>query len=149
MPRPMEMLPDRFEDIIALVALHPPGSMAKIPTYCACKHGKEQPDTSTRSWSRCCARPSASSSTRSSDEGRAAALRLFARRSRSAASRDGQEDPLRNGGAAQALRRRRGERGVEKGQAEAIFELLARFADYGFNKAMRRPMRSSPIRPPT
>src|SRR4029077_17650518 len=24
--------------------------------------------------------------------------------------------------------------GVEKGQAEAIFELLARFADYGFNK---------------
>src|SRR5205823_11166930 len=25
--------------------------------------------------------------------------------------------------------------GVEKGQAEAIFELLARFADYGFNKS--------------
>jgi DNA polymerase III subunit alpha len=27
------------------------------------------------------------------------------------------------------------ERGVERGQAEAIFELLARFADYGFNKS--------------
>jgi DNA polymerase III subunit alpha len=27
------------------------------------------------------------------------------------------------------------ERGVEKGQAEAIFELLERFADYGFNKS--------------
>ena len=27
------------------------------------------------------------------------------------------------------------ERGVEHGQAEAIFELLARFADYGFNKS--------------
>src|SRR5262249_29322979 len=26
-------------------------------------------------------------------------------------------------------------RGIEKGQAEAIFELLARFADYGFNKS--------------
>src|SRR6185295_13586897 len=25
--------------------------------------------------------------------------------------------------------------GIEKGQAEAIFELLARFADYGFNKS--------------
>src|SRR5206468_1400050 len=27
------------------------------------------------------------------------------------------------------------ERGLERGQAEAIFELLARFADYGFNKS--------------
>jgi DNA polymerase-3 subunit alpha len=27
------------------------------------------------------------------------------------------------------------ERGIEQGQAEAIFELLARFADYGFNKS--------------
>src|SRR5690349_22572618 len=27
------------------------------------------------------------------------------------------------------------ERGIEKGQAEAIFELLERFADYGFNKS--------------
>src|SRR5256885_14764944 len=26
-------------------------------------------------------------------------------------------------------------RGVERGQADAIFELLARFADYGFNKS--------------
>ena len=59
------------------------------------------------------------------DGGRAAALRLLARRSRPAAPRDGQEDPHRDGGAAQALRRRRGSDGVEKGQAEAIFELLA------------------------
>src|SRR5258708_38079396 len=27
------------------------------------------------------------------------------------------------------------ERGVERAQAETIFELLARFADYGFNKS--------------
>src|SRR3546814_15051855 len=36
--------PDRFEDIIALVALYRPGPMANIPKYIACKHGDEQPD---------------------------------------------------------------------------------------------------------
>ena len=40
----IDMRPDRFEDIIALVALYRPGPMANIPTYCARKHGKEQPE---------------------------------------------------------------------------------------------------------
>ena len=39
-----DMRPDRFEDIIALVALYRPGPMANIPTYCARKRGTEQPD---------------------------------------------------------------------------------------------------------
>jgi DNA polymerase-3 subunit alpha len=40
----LDMRPDRFEDIIALVALYRPGPMANIPTYCARKHRMEQPD---------------------------------------------------------------------------------------------------------
>jgi DNA polymerase-3 subunit alpha len=36
--------PDRFEDIIALVALYRPGPMENIPKYIACKHGQEAPD---------------------------------------------------------------------------------------------------------
>ena len=40
----LDMQPDRFEDIIALVALYRPGPMANIPTYCARKHGLETPD---------------------------------------------------------------------------------------------------------
>ncbi len=40
----LDMRPDRFEDIIALVALYRPGPMANIPTYCARKHGMEHPD---------------------------------------------------------------------------------------------------------
>ncbi len=40
----VDMRPDRFEDIIALVALYRPGPMANIPTYCARKHGDEQPE---------------------------------------------------------------------------------------------------------
>ena len=37
-----KMKPDRFEDIIALVALYRPGPMDDIPRYCACKHGEEE-----------------------------------------------------------------------------------------------------------
>ncbi len=39
-----KMRPDRFEDIIALVALYRPGPMANIPNYIARKHGKEKVD---------------------------------------------------------------------------------------------------------
>ena len=36
--------PDRFEDIIALVALYRPGPMDLIPSFCARKHGRERVD---------------------------------------------------------------------------------------------------------
>jgi DNA polymerase-3 subunit alpha len=35
---------DRFEEIIALVSLYRPGPMDNIPRYVACKHGRENPD---------------------------------------------------------------------------------------------------------
>src|SRR3546814_486036 len=39
-----KMKPDRFEDIIAVVALYRPGPMDNIPSYIARKHGEEEPD---------------------------------------------------------------------------------------------------------
>ncbi|MFO1188977.1 MAG: hypothetical protein U1E97_05170 [Alphaproteobacteria bacterium] len=39
-----KLKPDRFEDIIALVALYRPGPMDNIPRYIACKRGDEEPD---------------------------------------------------------------------------------------------------------
>ncbi|MCJ8322523.1 MAG: DNA polymerase III subunit alpha [Rhizobiales bacterium] len=36
--------PDRFEDIIAIVALYRPGPMDNIPAYIARKHGQQKPD---------------------------------------------------------------------------------------------------------
>lgn len=36
--------PNRFEDIIALVALYRPGPMDNIPKYIKCKNGEEKPD---------------------------------------------------------------------------------------------------------
>ncbi|BBK37344.1 DNA-directed DNA polymerase [Allostella sp. ATCC 35155] len=39
-----KLRPDRFEDIVAVVALYRPGPMENIPRYIACKHGEEKPD---------------------------------------------------------------------------------------------------------
>jgi DNA polymerase-3 subunit alpha len=36
--------PDKFEDLIALVALYRPGPMENIPKWISVKHGKEEPD---------------------------------------------------------------------------------------------------------
>ena len=38
------MRPNRFDDIIALVALYRPGPMSNIPIYIDCKNGKKTPD---------------------------------------------------------------------------------------------------------
>ncbi len=40
----MDLRPDRLEDIIAMVALYRPGPMASIPSYCARKNGSEPID---------------------------------------------------------------------------------------------------------
>ena len=40
----INMKPNKFDDIIALVALYRPGPMSNIPTYNQCKHGEKQPD---------------------------------------------------------------------------------------------------------
>ena len=39
-----KLRPDRFEDIIAVVALYRPGPMDNIPSYIKRKHGEERPD---------------------------------------------------------------------------------------------------------
>ena len=40
----VNMKPNKFEDIIALVALYRPGPMSNIPIYNQCKHSKKKPD---------------------------------------------------------------------------------------------------------
>jgi DNA polymerase-3 subunit alpha len=39
-----QMRPNKFDDIIALVALYRPGPMSNIPIYNDCKNGKKEPD---------------------------------------------------------------------------------------------------------
>ena len=133
----LDMRPDRFEDIIALVALYRPGPMANIPTYCARKHGMEQPDY---------IHPKLEPILKETfgvivyQEQVMQAAQILAGFSlgagRPAAPRHGQEDPQGDAGAAQAISSPAAiERGIERYQADAIFDLLERFAEYGFNKS--------------
>ena len=39
-----QMKPNKFDDIIALVALYRPGPMSNIPIYNDCKNGLKEPD---------------------------------------------------------------------------------------------------------
>ena len=45
-----KLRPDRFEDIIAVVALYRPGPMDNIPSYIRRKHGEESAATCIRCW---------------------------------------------------------------------------------------------------
>jgi DNA polymerase III subunit alpha len=132
----LDMRPDRFEDIIALVALYRPGPMANIPTYCARKHRMEQPDY---------IHPKLEPILRETfgvivyQEQVMQAAQILAGYSLGEADllRRAMGKKIRSEMQKQRSRFVSGcvERGIEQGQAEAIFELLARFADYGFNKS--------------
>src|SRR5438094_2857632 len=132
----LDMRPDRFEDIIALVALYRPGPMANIPTYCARKHRMEEPDY---------IHPKLEPVLRETfgvivyQEQVMQAAQILAGYSLGEADllRRAMGKKIRSEMQKQRSRFVSGcvERGLERGQAEAIFELLARFADYGFNKS--------------
>jgi DNA polymerase III subunit alpha len=131
-----EMQPDRFEDIIALVALYRPGPMANIPTYNARKHGREKPDY---------IHPKLETVLRETfgvivyQEQVMQAAQLLAGYSLGEADllRRAMGKKIRSEMRAQRARFVSGavERGVERAQADAIFDLLERFAEYGFNKS--------------
>jgi DNA polymerase III subunit alpha len=132
----LDMRPDRFEDIIALVALYRPGPMANIPTYCARKHRMEEPDY---------IHPKLEPILRETfgvivyQEQVMQAAQILAGYSLGEADllRRAMGKKIRSEMQQQRSRFVSGcvERDIERGQAEAIFELLARFADYGFNKS--------------
>ena len=136
----VDMQPDRFEDLVVLVALYRPGPMANIPTYCARKLGREK------------------------------VTYIHPRLEPILESTYGiityQEQVMRIAqdlagyslGEADLLRRAMGkkirsemekqrvrfvsgavERGLSKSDSEAIFEACAKFADYGFNKSHSAP----------
>ena len=132
----VDMRPDRFEDIIALVALYRPGPMANIPTYCARKHGDEEPEylhpmlepilketygvIIYQEQVMQIAQVMAGYSLGDADLLR----RAMGKKIRS------EMEKQRAIFVAGAMKNN-----VPKGHADTIFELLAKFADYGFNKS--------------
>jgi len=132
----IDMRPDRFEDIIALVALYRPGPMANIPTYCARKQGSERTDY---------IHPKLEPVLRETfgviiyQEQVMQIAQLLAGYSLGEADllRRAMGKKIRKEMDQQRERFVSGavERGLDKPQADHIFDLLARFADYGFNKS--------------
>ncbi|MGE5269004.1 MAG: DNA polymerase III subunit alpha [Thiohalocapsa sp.] len=131
-----KLQPNRFEDIVAMNALYRPGPMENIPRYIAVKHGEEEPDT---------LHPKLEGILKETH-----GIMIY------------QEQVMQIAqvlagytlGGADLLRRAMGkkiqsemdaqraqfvsgavERGVERARAELIFDQMAKFAGYGFNKS--------------
>jgi len=130
-----QMRPDRFEDLIAAVALYRPGPMANIPEYCRRKHGEawEAPHPELREilgetygimvyqeQVMQIAQTMAGYSLGGADLLR----RAMGKKIR--AEMEQQRQIFTNGATA---------RGIPPAKATEVFDLMAKFADYGFNKS--------------
>jgi DNA polymerase-3 subunit alpha len=130
-----QMRPDRFDDLIAAVALYRPGPMANIPEYCRRKHGEpwqaphpELTDILSETYG----------------------IMVYQEQVMQIAQRMAGYSL----GAADLLRRAMGKkirsemeaqrevfvqgattRGITEAKATEVFDLMAKFADYGFNKS--------------
>jgi len=129
------MKPDRFDDLIAAVALYRPGPMANIPDYCRRKHGEkweaphpELHDILAETYGIMVyqeqvmqiAQRMAGYSLGAADLLR----RAMGKKIR--AEMEAQRETFIKGATG---------RGIEKAKATEVFDLMAKFADYGFNKS--------------
>ncbi|TAM17336.1 MAG: DNA polymerase III subunit alpha, partial [Candidimonas sp.] len=132
----VEMHADRFEDIIALVALYRPGPMANIPTYCAVKAEEQDPDYIDPQLEPILKETfgviiyqeqvmQIAQLLSGYSLGEADLLRR-AMGKKIKSEMDAQRDRFVSGAVA---------RGLSKARSDEIFDLLAKFADYGFNKS--------------
>ncbi|MGH2342416.1 DNA polymerase III subunit alpha, partial [Segnochrobactraceae bacterium EtOH-i3] len=130
------MKADRFEDIVALVALYRPGPMDNIPTYNKCKHGLEEPDylhpllepilKETFGVIIYQEQVMQIAQVLSGYSLGGADLLRRAMGKKIRAEMDKQRVVFVDGAV---------ERGVDRDHANLIFDLVAKFADYGFNKS--------------
>jgi DNA polymerase-3 subunit alpha len=129
--------PTNFGDIIALVSLYRPGPMDNIPMFGRSKNGQESIEYPHEAWKAILRNLRHLRLSGTGDAGRADPRGLFAGRRRSAAPRDGQEDQAEMDAQRAALRRglRRECRQSSRGKANELFDLIDKFAGYGFNKS--------------
>ncbi|MGC0372073.1 MAG: hypothetical protein DGJ47_000778 [Rickettsiaceae bacterium] len=131
-----KLVPDNVDDIIALGALYRPGPMDNIPTYIACKHGKQEADYLHPTLEPILkatygviiyqeqvmeiARKLSGYSLGAADLLR----RAMGKKVKS--EMDAQQEIFVSGAIANR---------VDKKQAQSIFDTVAKFAGYGFNKS--------------
>ncbi len=131
-----EAVPNNIEDLIALVALFRPGPMENIPKYVACKHGKEKPEVLHET-----IEPVVKDTygVIIYQEQVMQIAQVFAGYTL------GQADILRRAMGKKIKSEMRAQRdvfvegavsrGVERARASYVFDLVDKFAGYGFNKA--------------
>ncbi len=130
-----QMRPDRFEDLIAAVALYRPGPMANIPDYCRRKAGEswasphpEIHDILSETYGIMVyqeqvmqiAQKMAGYSLGGAD------LLRRAMGKKIASEMEAQREIFTKGAI---------DRGIDPAKAKEVFDLMAKFADYGFNKS--------------
>jgi len=136
----VDMRPDRFEDLIVLVALYRPGPMANIPTYCSRKLGREPVEylhpklepilaptygiITYQEQVQQIGRDLAGYTLAEAD------LLRRAMGKKIKAEMDAQRGRFVSGAVA---------RGVDQAMANTIFDACAKFAEYGFNKSHSAP----------
>ena len=140
----VDMIPDRFEDLIVLVALYRPGPMANIPVYCSRKKGLEETTYYTDAltpWLKPILEPTFGIITYQEQVmqiardmagysfGEADMLRR-AMGKKIRAEMDKQRVRFMEGALA---------KGISEPDAELTFDACAKFADYGFNKSHSAP----------
>ncbi|OYX47920.1 MAG: DNA polymerase III subunit alpha, partial [Alphaproteobacteria bacterium 32-64-14] len=140
----VDMIPDRFEDLIVLVALYRPGPMANIPVYCSRKKGLEETTYYTGAltpWLKPILEPTFGIITYQEQVmqiardmagysfGEADMLRR-AMGKKIRAEMDKQRVRFMEGALA---------KGISEPDAELTFDACAKFADYGFNKSHSAP----------
>jgi DNA polymerase III subunit alpha len=132
----VEMRADRFEDIIALVALYRPGPMANIPTYCAVKLG-EQPADYIHPLLEPVLKETFGVIIYQEQVMQIAQILSGYSLGEADLLRRAMGKKIKSEMSAQRDRFVSGavERGLAKPRADEIFDLLAKFADYGFNKS--------------
>ncbi|MBK8841225.1 MAG: DNA polymerase III subunit alpha [Hyphomonadaceae bacterium] len=140
----VDMVPDRFEDLIVLVALYRPGPMANIPTYCNRKKGLEETsyyNDALTPWLKPILEPTFGIITYQEQ------VMQIAREL--AGYSFGEADLLRRAMGKkiraemdkQRVRFMKGatDNGISEPDADLTFEACAKFADYGFNKSHSAP----------
>jgi DNA polymerase-3 subunit alpha len=130
-----QMRPDRLEDLIAAVALYRPGPMANIPAYCARKHGEawaapheELRDILGETYGIMVYQEQVMQIAQRMGGYSLGAADLLRRAmgKKIRAEMDAQRETFANGATA---------RGIAPAKAAEVFDLMAKFADYGFNKS--------------
>ena len=131
-----QLKPDKFEDIIAIVALYRPGPMANIPAYIERKHEREKPDYIHPLLENLLKETYGVVIYQEQVMGVARELSGYS---------DGEADLLRRAMGKKIQKEMNaqkqrfvdgcGQKNIKPNEALTIFDLLSKFADYGFNKS--------------